>query len=637
METIRSGSKSNLGEKNIAKLWEKIKIAEQYHEKHYKKKAIRSMKLLRGDDSFIPAKMRADSLGPNMMFSTIRNYLPALYLKNPEIYIKPRGPEWGTPPKDNFVSSIVLQSVVNYYQDILKMKQTDKLIILSSLIGGAGYAYTGWNARKKSNGGVYTDKPLHKFINGNDLYIDPQVVEFDDAEYIVRVFGASDGYMSKKGYNNIKRDFEKVTEDAVGRLEQPKYYEIISKEFEKIIILSCDDNNREIGQYNGERSFDVDCGFPITPLVLNPSIDICYPQSLGEILESAQKVISLLTTFGIHHVKRAIPKIAAKTKHLSPKARRALMNNEADALIEIVSNGETNTKSISDIVAPIAQAGLTADFYNMLNVSRDMMNILSGVHEEARGGGQSGNKTATEANILESFLRARMDDYRDIVRDYVKESREKFIQQIRKHADTDQYLTFNKMDMESLVLKAAPEFAKRIKEKGPHFFVSWNKKDITDQYDIKVGVGATLPLNKESEYKKALQNFSMMANDPFYEPMKVRMKFLNDIGVPDPENWIRPPRPPAPEDPLKISMSIKLEELDDVEELNEIQKMALIKAGILPKPEQPPQPGQRPQGQPGQPGGIQPAQGINQNTINESFVPGMQLPAGMPEINERGD
>lgn len=634
METMVSASKSKLGAKNIADLWEKVKKAEEYHERHYKKQALRSTKLLRGDISFVPDKMKNDSNSPNLFFSTIRNYLPALYLKNPEIYIKPRGPEWGSAPRDNYLASIILQNVVNYYQDILKMKQTDKLVILSSLIGGVGYAYSGWDARKK-NGKIYRDRPLHKFINGVDLYVDPAVVEFDDAEYVVRVFGASDFYMANKGYRNIKKNQEIHSEDGMGRLELPKYYEIISKEYEKSVILSEDEAKN--GQFNGERNYNLlECGFPITPLILNPSIDKYYPQSLGSVLESSQKVITLLSTFGIHHVKRAIPKIAAKVKALSPKARRALLNGDDQALVEIMSNGETKEKNIDDIIKPIDQAGLTADFYNMINMSRDFMNILSGVHEEARGGGQQGTKTATEANILESFLRARMDDYRDIVRDYVKESREKTIQQIRKNADRDQYFTLNKMDVESIAIKAAPEFAEKIKEKGPHFFVSWNKKDITDQYDIQVGVGSTLPLNRESEYKKALQNYSMMANDPFLEPVKVRKQFLDTIGVPDVENWVKPMQPPQqepPEDPLKISLSIDFEDLGDVEKLSPAQNMALQKAGIIPKPP-PPQPPIQPGGPQAPPGGgLQPLQGINQNAVNESFVPGTQLPANMPEIN----
>jgi hypothetical protein len=631
METMTYSNKSKLGQKNIADLWEKVKKAEEYHEKHYKKQAIRSTKLLRGDLSFVPEKMKSDSNSPNLFFSTIRNYLPALYLKNPEIYIKPRGPEWGDTLRDNYLASIILQNVINYYQDVLKMKQTDKLVILSSLIGGVGYAYSGWEASKK-NGKIYRDRPLHKFVNGVDLYVDPAIVEFDDAEYVVRVFGASDFYMAQKGYKNIKKNQNTYTEDRMGRIELPKYYEIISKEYEKAVVLS--QSEAKEGQFNGERDYDLEkCGFPITPLILNPSIDKYYPQSLGSVLESSQKVITLLSTFGIHHVKRAIPKIAAKVKYLSPKARRALLNGDDQALVEIVANGETKDKDIDSIIRPIAQAGLTSDFYNMLNMSRDFMNILSGVHEEARGGGLQATKTATEANILESFLRARMDDYRDIVRDYVKESREKIIQQIRKNSKKDQYLTFNKMDIEAIAISAAPEFAEKIKEKGPHFFVSWNQKDITDKYDIQIGVGSTLPLNKESEYKKALQNYSMMANDPFLEPVKVRKQFLNNIGVPDVENWVKPMQPPQqepPEDPLKISLSINFEDLNNVEDLSPAQNLALQKAGIIPKP--PPQ--APPGGNPSAPGsGLQPLQGINQNAINESFVPGTQLPANMPETN----
>jgi hypothetical protein len=82
--------------KSLEELWERVKEAEQYHEKYFVEPAKVATGLLRGNVSFMPSGFDSelDIIHPNLIFSTIRTYTPALYPDYPDIYVRPRAEEW---------------------------------------------------------------------------------------------------------------------------------------------------------------------------------------------------------------------------------------------------------------------------------------------------------------------------------------------------------------------------------------------------------------------------------------------------------------------------------------------------------------------------------------------------------------
>jgi hypothetical protein len=616
-------------------LWERVKCAEEYHKKYFVDSAEKSMRFLRGDTSYLPADFQYDIINPNLIFSTIRTYTPALYPAFPKIFAKPRGPEWGPKKKDNVFSAFLAQNALDYYQYELDMKKTDKMAVLGSLTHGLAYVMDAWVFEKSNlNPTITKDQPMHRFVSGIDLIPDPEGLEFEDKSFVVRTFGKRIDQMKKSGYKNLPE--EEIAYSGIdNKTKQPiltKFYEIWDKNSEKVYLAS---ELNGVEEWHDERDFDISMGFPFTPLILNPMIDNYYPMSLVDVLITMQKFITLMVSYGARHAKMSVPKFVGFSEYFDEASLRALKSGKIQDFIALKRKGVDDKTSIDQIISSLRLPGLPTDFYNMVNIVRDFMNSISGVNESTR------QETATGSSIVDSYLRSRMGDYKSIVDDFIVSSRRKVLAVIKKNSTSDKYLRFNKMDLFNEYFYPNPQagqgdvpfpkpespqgmFMEKMQVKGNYVFVPWNNKDISGEYDLVLGVGNGLPDNEEFAYKKALQNYNIMANDPNLDRVKVRLKFLRDLGVPDAEAWITPPPPPPQPEKPKMAFNISLKG-DDVPP--EIEAEMFNQMGITPQPSQ------------GVGMGNEAASGKEIRPINVGLqrelgnVVGLQNPPNMPEIN----
>ncbi len=618
----------------VKDLWNRVLAAEEYHKTEFVGRAEQNIKFLRGDTSYLPKDFEYDVINPNLIFSTIRTYVPALYPINPKVFVKPRGPEWGEKKKDNVYSAFVAQSILDYYQYELEMKKTDKQVILGSLVYGLSYVMDAWVTEKGNvNPTILKDQPMHRFVSGIDIIPDPEGLEFEDKSFVARTYGKSLKQMKNMGYQNI--DVEKDYGSDYGidpqtrKPKLPKFYEIWDKETEQVYTMS-DFGGAET--LHEKRDFSIEDGFPFTPLIFNPMIDKFYPMSLVEQLVTMQKFITLMVSYGARHAKMAVPKIIGFKEYFDAQSLRALQSGKIDDFIALSQKGD-NKMSIEQIVTALRLPGLPADFYNMMNIVRDFMNVISGVSENARGGGQT-SETATGAAIVDTYLRSRIGDYKGITDDFIVDSRRKMMKVVKRNASSEKYLRFNKIDLYNEYFYPKPtipggeinpmqlpgpqrQFYDNTKEQGSFVFVPWKKDEISGEYDFSLGVGAGLPANEESTYKRALQNFNIMVNDPAIDKNKLHLYFLRELGIPDAEAWIAPPPQPQPEKPkMSISLSMKGEELPP-----EAQEQVLNQLGLaIPE-------SAGPSGN----GRISPADVGLQRELG--LMGGLQNPPNMPEIN----
>lgn len=620
--------KSFTVDKNIKKLFDRVKNAEEYHKQNFVKKVEANSELLRGNTGYMPKDFEYDIINPNLIFSTIRNYVPSLYPKEIKIFAKPRAPEWGEPKRDNAYSAFVAQNVLDYYQYELNMKKTDKMAILGSLIHGVSYVMDAWNAQKGNvNPTIIKDQPMHRFVSGLDLIPDPDGLEFEDKSFVVRVYGKRYDQMSRMGFSGFgDKEFSSLDDDNSysqnsydNKTRQPilpKFYEIWDKNTEKVYTMT------EEGQkVNGldVKDWDIADGFPFTPLILNPMIDNFYPISLIDVIKEMQKYLTLMISFGVAHTKKAIPKQMAFKEYMDRATLNALKSGKDMDLIPLTRKRQDDNTSVQNVIASMDVPRLPADYYNMMNIVRDFINTISGVSESARGGIEK-QDTATGAAIIDNYLRSRIGDYKDIVDDFIIESRRKMLKQIKRNASSDKYLRFNKMDLYQEYFYNKQEFQQNpnVKVMGNYVFIPWNNEEISNEYDLTIGVGAGLPANEEFTYKKALNNYNLMANDPSFDRVKVRLHLLNQLGIPDAQSWITPPPPPSgPDQKINISLTLRSEDLPP-EELQQI----LTSSGLI-KDQQLPAPGQQ---------GGNKVGPVDVGLQRELGIPGLQQPPSMPEI-----
>jgi hypothetical protein len=425
------------------------------------------------------------------------------------------------------------------------MKQTDKMVILGGLLHGIAYGMSGWVTQTGNiNPIVVKDQPLHRFVSGFDLIPDPDGVEFEDKSFVVRRFGKRYDQMKRLGFkfegedkiNKLEDDNSYRPDDKNKQPKLPKFYEVHDKNTEKVYLFT--DNNKEVVGLD-KRDWDIRNGFLFTPLIFNPMIDNFYPMSLVDVIKAMQKYITLMMSFGVAHTKRAIPKHVGFTEYMDQATKRSLMSGEVMDFVQLKRKRSDDNTPAESVIGTLKIPGLPADYYNMLKIVDDYINKISGVSNAARAG-QADQETATGMAIVDNYLRSRMQDYKGIVDDYIVETRRKMLKQIKENASTDRYLRFNKKEIfgEYFYTDENSEFRQNAKAKGDYVFIPWNKENISDDYDLTLGVGAGLPQNEEFTYKKALNNMNMMANNPRVDQTKNLLHFLREINVPNPEKFI---------------------------------------------------------------------------------------------------
>jgi hypothetical protein len=612
--------------KEHLKLYDRVLSAEKFHEEQFCKKAKEAMRLLRGSLEYLPDKWSKDkAINPNLIYSTIRNYVPALLPQNIKTYIKPVAPEWGSPPQDNVLSAFLLQNAIDRYRYNLDWEKTEKQAVLCGLVQGLSYGWKSWVFEKGNyNPAIVKDCPAYRYVSGIDLIPDPDCIEFEDKSFVARMFGkrnlddntGEDGD-PKSSANKSVNYLSGIPKSEPGMPSVPKYYEVYDKNTEKIYIMSGESSNALVHK---EDDFDISKGYPFDPLMFNPMIDSYYPMSLVEVIMSMQKTLTILMTWLSEHTKRALPKIIYFEEFLDKKGKQNLQNDIDMGLVALKRKGPSGDNiRIEDVIKVLNPPNMPSEFGMTMSLIRDFINILSGVPENARAG-SGADKTATEAGILNSYLQSRYSDYRSITDKFIVKNTKKIIGLIKDNASHDEFLRFNEKDLMDQYFYNNPGFQnnERVSKRGGFVFYKWNKKDVSGDYDIEVGTGTTLPINEEFEYKKAVNNLNIMARDPYWDQEKVHTHFAEALKIPNPEQWkAKPQGPPPPEKP-KVSISIKFEELSP-----ETQQMVLQTYDLLPKPPAPAGPGQG--------GGFMNGQPLDQSLSAEMNVPGLQHPPGMPE------
>jgi hypothetical protein len=632
-------------------IFEMILAARAYHQEKFVKQARSSEKILRGKTEFLPESIeQKDIVNPNLSFSTVRNYVPTLLPPNVKVYVSPETPEWGKAKKNNIYSAILMQNCLAKYRHQLKMLYTDKQASLCGLVQGLAYSWDAWVLEEGSiNPTIVKDQPMHRYIAGTDLVPDPDGLEFEDKAYVARLFNQRSWRMKKMGYHNIEDEKKPVNylDRTKGQYEMPgapTYFEIYHKETEKIYTMS---ESMKGGSplLHAQQDFDIKHGFPFDPLIYNPMIDNFYPLSLLSVFESVQRALILMATWANMHLKRAIPKIAVLDQYLSPLAKRKLQSGEDMAMVPIRVPNSLNKGDVDirKIITNLNAPGLPSDFPGVWNMFMGIVNQLSGVHEQARGSSQT-EKTATEATLLDAYLKSRYTDYRFITDNWLIDSSERTIRLIRDNASGDKWMKFNRMEFEAQHFFNDPGFQPQqpaldprtgqpkrnffsgkpqlqgnpnIRAQGDLYFVKWKKEDISGQYDLEVGVGPGVPVNAEYEFKKALHKLNIAKGHPMIDQRKAVIEFYRDLKHPHPESMVAPP--PPGEKP-NSSFSFKLEDLEGAG-LNPTQIAVMRQAGYLPE--------EKPPGAPG-PGG--PGRNDSTALANELDKPGLNYPPGAPEV-----
>lgn len=555
-------------------LWTNVREAIAFHKKHYVDEVSEFLPALRGKDKNWARWMGReanDAMTLNLCFSVLRSYVPMIYTQHPRVYVYASEPGFAVNEKiQGAFSAWLAQNLLDKYQKRLKMKQSEKLALFSSLIIGLGYTFNGWCFEAGAiNPNEVKDNPFYRFVSGLDIIPDPHGLEFEDKRFIVRVLTMDKEQAANLKYRNLDmvedqdyKDFNFCNSPFLTNRKGPVFFEVWDKPSKKVYVWSSTSVDGREPIKHKEYSWNTEAGFPATPLILNPMIDSYYPKALFEDILPLQRFASQILNLIVYHGKRALPKIISLKGALDAAARNKLNSGETLANVEVDLQAfkSLGINDVSKAVGTLPTSELSPSLFGAMQFVLNWVQQYAGVMDQKVMGSQE--KSATEASIIDGYLKSRIGDYQNIVEDFIIDNRMKLLFNLKNNQVAKKWISAHILEIPEYFLKQ-PTFMEQVKQEGNRAFVKWNGDSLSNLYDLEVGFGSTLPMNDEFRMKKALQIHNVVGNDPFVNKTRERLWMLRELGFEQPENMFESPQPSAPVPPFKLNIGAKFEDLSD--------------------------------------------------------------------------
>lgn len=503
------------------------------------------------------SKSPTDRLVVNMFFATKNVIAPAVAINNPRFVINARKPE-------NAPMAVIVEEVLNYlwrchhYQDEVRLAVDDWIVaghgwvkcgykfnkepVLKKVPDGdvenaenqgtnEGATDEGVDDRAPVEGNVETemiitdDRPFVERISIFDMFVDPDARHPKEMRWIAqRTWRALQDVRVDERYDPRARkavsavswsrwdsadadgrdSWSMPDQGAVSYAEIIEFYDIKRK---IVATFALDGDNSNDGPPSKESGFlikpaDMPYGFGHPFLMLrNYEVpDHFYPMGELESIESLQLELNETRTQMLNHRKRFARKWVYARDLFDEDAVRALESDVDNTMIPIM--GDANP---SNYIAPLPSIGTPPDFYNQSDLITNDINTIAGVSDYMHGAaGQSINRSATEAAMIQDAANARSRDKLSKVESFLADVGERIITLMQ------QYLT--------------GDHVARITSVAGRAWVNYDADYLQGSYDFEVEGGSTEPLNESFRRQSALQLVDAMA--PF-----VGAGVVNPLGL----------------------------------------------------------------------------------------------------------
>lgn len=233
-------------------------------------------------------------------------------------------------------------------------------------------------------------------------------------------------------------------------------------------------------------------GFDETPLD-------SFPLALTNQVKSKQEAYNYLRSYAVNHAARA---------HRRYKVMEGAFQSEAEE--EKWEQGADMTtvkmKAMNMGPDPISDANISGDIYNVADIIKREITEDVGVSAFARGTREPGVDTAYEASLIQGGGDIKIQEKRDIVREFVKKIVKKFNIILQEYADI-------------------PTVTQIVGLQG-NSWLKWTNADIQGAFQVEVDIYSSLPYSQLEDRKQGMEMFSLIQQDPFFDPMKVRQKLV---------------------------------------------------------------------------------------------------------------
>lgn len=470
-------------------------------------------------------RWRKGILPSNVYFKMIRTLVPRVYYRNPSVSITPKKPGF-----DQLLLAKLLERADNSLIDIMGVKQQMKRAVLWAIMFGTSGLRLGYGAeftptpeafettdpdiggtrmkrRVEYNSLVHPNTPWCLAAHPGNIIVPQLTMDWASARWIC--------YETTRPLHDIMDDprFKNTKELQDGlmgagahrgqliarssgqwdRMRQGVVlWQINDKKSGQVFVMAPYSSNPPDKKvlYQENDDLQINGGLPFYPIIFNEDDEVFWGVPDSQILEPQQMEKNEIRTQMMYHRRAALRKFAYEVGAITPdEVAKMTADDNVDIAVQF-----KNINGFKEMNPPPMPATLVE--MEQL-VDQEVEQLLGlGVNQFGEYAPGSADRSATEANIVNSATAIRVDERRDTCADVLTAFTGDMNHVIAERWDSDMILQI-----------AGPG--------GVPIWVQFQPSLLQDlDYDIKVDPDTSLPLTKQLRDQKATQVFQLAAQDP---------------------------------------------------------------------------------------------------------------------------
>lgn len=500
-----------------------------------------------------------DQIAVNLVFPMIKVIIPSIYSRNPDVLVNPRkGPEYQA-------NADTMYKFIKYIVKEIDLKEEVKLVLLDALVFGHGWIKEGFqtdfeeyeddseentsildvvkNTVKEALGTDTTDYEKMYAVKQNDRVINemPWALRVSPFNMFVPAYSMNPRVLPwiaeqiimplEDAKNNPMFENTKNLKPSSGVRELLKNFlpnppALADEDCEYVILYDCwdgrtgknytlaKDHDKALQYKDNEYSF-LKTRYPYRMLRFNEVPDEFYPMSDVEPWEAQQLELNKIRTQMSIHRKRYNRKYVAKKDAFDDDDLESLKNGEDGTIVM------TEEDNVDAAIKPLQDAPIHQEVILTESRVKDDITEISGITGYQRGTADEGAKTATEASIVESQSRNRVEERLDVVNTFVLN----VVSDIAK-------ISQKFMTLEDVI--------PILGEDGAMGWLELSPEDIQGEFTYDIVYGSSLPVNKDVDKQQFLQLYEMSSQDPYFNPVALRTELLRKFDQRDVRRFLSP-------------------------------------------------------------------------------------------------
>jgi len=500
-----------------------------------------------------------DHVVDNIIAANVNTIIPTIIFRSPKAVVTARGKPRIMPDGSTYnpiAAQKAFELLLDYYIRELDLKGEAMKAAYDAELGPWGIIQIGYSLEAEQ---VETENGLNELIKSDspyiirrsplDLLVDPAATDhmLRTARWIALKWTKTKDEMLESGKYK-KKDVRELEPNYRVEIENSKAYKdddaetlwerisgwtVWDKKSTKVYDMA--DGGDKI-LYEGRWPLQYE-GFPIEPLYYYDNPDQVFPITPVAMDIPVQDELNRVSTLQLTHLHNAVGmKGLVNQNQIDSAQKDQLVHGPANIIVDVT--GDPNT-AISWVKAP--------------NMSQDIMLMRRQLKEDNRQGrgisqfeqGVVRNlETAAEASAIEQGTSPR--------RAYRVMRMENFLERIiRKLAQTIQQtisekeLRLNQADFEGASnIQGLKNKMSRILDRDTETLIPWislDKTDIEGEFDFTITAGSALPINEMAEKQDAVGIYNMTRQDPYFNPVPVRMNLMKAFNL-DPGEMLKNPQ-----------------------------------------------------------------------------------------------